>query len=105
MVNIHHLDLLSGSRYDCCLDHEEGAELNVDLIPRIPLRNQSNSLRFVAPQNMKYEKVPQKVERALLWYLSPKTDDEQKGEDSKWSTLTAKERASAEEQQWRDHFD
>ncbi len=66
MVNIHHLDLLSGSRSDHCLDHEEDAELNVDLIPRIPFPNQSNSLRFVAPQNMKYVKVLQKEERPLL---------------------------------------
>ncbi len=66
MVNIHHLGQLSGSRSDRCLDHEEDAELNVDLIPRIPLRNQSNSLRFVAPQNMKYVNVLQKEERALL---------------------------------------
>ena len=79
-----------------------GEKLNVD---GNQFRNQSNSIRFVAPRNMKYVKVLNEVERTLLWYLSPKSEDEQNEEDLKWSALTAKQRASAMEQQWRDRFD
>eukprot|EP01083_Nonionella_stella_P070015 187053_1 len=70
-----------------------------------PQEQHKLQVQRIPATNEKYLLLLHKVERALIWYLTPKTDEEAKWEEKKYIGLTLQDKEKQIEAEWNERFD